>query len=430
MRWPWSRRSAKAAPASASAAGPSTSSAALVSTEQVDELLARFVDIEPPIVLSVLEECQSDLELAAERLLDMLGTSALPPMKECVICLSEPRMTRFDCGHACCCLDCATALLAAPFPRCPIDRVRIRKFSVGPDADGVPIARQDTFESPPSRFRHLMGRVVDGPRAGNALVTNASQPPPPPPPHPPPSLPQSSRQASQQRGTNHAAANLLRGCRVWLFARMSSCCSPRAWFVLCTVMLPVAIGVLAYGVARSTYCALACSECRGLLDCVDERFAPAAPPAVPSLPAAPSPPLEPPAPELPPDDPAYSHASLIGSLAAAAEWLLVRVFDAALVPAGAIMACAWHGIRMRSSGRRGGLSSLCDDCLNACAWLFLGIALAVLGVGMSVVLSSFFDSETATVGCLAAGWLVMVGHARSEPATFVFGGVRYGRGMV
>ena len=41
--------------------------------------------------------------------------------KMCIVCMDKPRATRFGCGHACCCLDCARTLKAMPEPQavCP-----------------------------------------------------------------------------------------------------------------------------------------------------------------------------------------------------------------------------------------------------------------------------------------------------------------------
>ena len=73
----------------------------------------------------------------------------------CVVCLSAPRETRFDCGHACCCAACSAVILAetsARGPLCPNCRAQISGARSGPDAGGVEIARQPTFEriAPPA----------------------------------------------------------------------------------------------------------------------------------------------------------------------------------------------------------------------------------------------------------------------------------------
>ena len=44
--------------------------------------------------------------------------------KMCIVCMDKPRATRFGCGHACCCFDCARTLKAMPEPQavCPTCR--------------------------------------------------------------------------------------------------------------------------------------------------------------------------------------------------------------------------------------------------------------------------------------------------------------------
>ena len=75
----------------------------------------------------------------------MMRTRELGPLKECVVCLSAPRETRFDCGHACCCAACSAVLLAQPNASCPNCRAPIQGCRGGPDAIGVELARQPTF---------------------------------------------------------------------------------------------------------------------------------------------------------------------------------------------------------------------------------------------------------------------------------------------
>ena len=39
------------------------------------------------------------------------GIAAAADVKECVICMANPRAARFGCGHAFCCADCADELV-------------------------------------------------------------------------------------------------------------------------------------------------------------------------------------------------------------------------------------------------------------------------------------------------------------------------------
>ena len=82
-----------------------------------ERLLSAFPDVEPGIVLSVLEEC-GDAEVAYARVVEMMRLHELPALKDCDVCLVRPRATRFDCGHTCCCQTCADILLAQPDPLC------------------------------------------------------------------------------------------------------------------------------------------------------------------------------------------------------------------------------------------------------------------------------------------------------------------------
>ena len=116
------------------------------SEEATEDLRQAFPDVELSVMTETLLKYGGDRDAAANELLSTMGTSQLPPLKECVICLSEPRETRFSCGHACCCLQCTTHLLAAGDAKCPTCRASITSTSTGADSEGVPIARQRTFE--------------------------------------------------------------------------------------------------------------------------------------------------------------------------------------------------------------------------------------------------------------------------------------------
>ena len=80
--------------------------------------------------------------------------------RECVVCLSEPRATRFaPCGHATCCMDCAHSLLHSRQP-CPTCRAPVHTIA----ECGSHIGTQDTFlrpvagvEEPPARFPRTPG---------------------------------------------------------------------------------------------------------------------------------------------------------------------------------------------------------------------------------------------------------------------------------
>jgi hypothetical protein len=69
--------------------------------------------------------------------------------RECVVCLSEPRQTRFGCGHSVVCAGCFETLLREG-GRCPICREPARRGQV---QWGAQIALQETFVPPPGRER-------------------------------------------------------------------------------------------------------------------------------------------------------------------------------------------------------------------------------------------------------------------------------------
>eukprot|EP00964_Phaeocystis_antarctica_P121345 scaffold85016_cov71-Phaeocystis_antarctica.AAC.2 len=101
--------------------------------------------------------------------------------RRCVVCLSAPRETRFDCGHACCCAACSAVILAetsARGPLCPNCRAQISGARSGPDAGGVEIARQPTFEriAPPAPWWRIdLGQrdTTSGAAAANANANAA-----------------------------------------------------------------------------------------------------------------------------------------------------------------------------------------------------------------------------------------------------------------
>jgi hypothetical protein len=70
------------------------------------------------------------------------ASAAGPLLRECVICMCEPRTVRFGCGHACCCRECADELQGGTQPRlCPACRAPIRVVV----DEGAHVACQDTF---------------------------------------------------------------------------------------------------------------------------------------------------------------------------------------------------------------------------------------------------------------------------------------------
>ena len=99
--------------------------------------------------------------------------------KMCIVCMVKPRATRFGCGHACCCFDCARTLKAMPEPQavCPTCRAPITwiaKDGAWIAKDGrwfprretltVPVAKQASYDS---RLRRIKIReLLDEDRRG------------------------------------------------------------------------------------------------------------------------------------------------------------------------------------------------------------------------------------------------------------------------
>ena len=91
-----------------------------------------------------LNEALQQFEAAADSSGVRPGLNVVVEERECVICLSEPRDTRFGCGHSVCCGSCASRLRAqgARVGVCPVCRLPIHRI-----ADrGSHLALAPTFE--------------------------------------------------------------------------------------------------------------------------------------------------------------------------------------------------------------------------------------------------------------------------------------------
>ena len=118
----------------------------------------------------------------------------------CIVCLDKPRATRFGCGHACCCNDCARTLKAMPSialpngervpqavcPTCRAPIVWIAKDLIG----AVPIAKQKTFDPDLTWATEMkVQELLDEDTNRHAITippTTINPRPPPRPPQPPP----------------------------------------------------------------------------------------------------------------------------------------------------------------------------------------------------------------------------------------------------
>eukprot|EP00966_Prymnesium_polylepis_P244248 5648555-Prymnesium_polylepis.1 len=83
---------------------------------------------------------------------------------DCIICMSETRALRFDCGHLVCCDECARRLESAK-SECPICKVQPISCTLFSDLP-VPAGRQPTYDSPKAAF----ARVAEALRAGTAAM--------------------------------------------------------------------------------------------------------------------------------------------------------------------------------------------------------------------------------------------------------------------
>jgi hypothetical protein len=87
-----------------------------------------------------LAEALAALEAAADEGDVRPGVTVSEAARECVVCLSAERATRFGCGHAACCAECAAILRARGEP-CPVCRARVAAI-----ADrGAHVAHEPTF---------------------------------------------------------------------------------------------------------------------------------------------------------------------------------------------------------------------------------------------------------------------------------------------
>uniref|UniRef100_A0A7S2C0G6 Protein kinase domain-containing protein n=1 Tax=Haptolina brevifila TaxID=156173 RepID=A0A7S2C0G6_9EUKA len=71
-----------------------------------------------------------------------VAAPALDELRSCIICDNAPRSTRFRCGHACCCTECAALIERSGSGACPICRRQSHPLAAsGPHIESAP-----TFE--------------------------------------------------------------------------------------------------------------------------------------------------------------------------------------------------------------------------------------------------------------------------------------------
>ena len=253
-------------------------------------LLEAFPDVEPAVIESLLKAHNGDAAMVSNAILETIGTNQLPPLKECMICLTEPRQTRFNCGHACCCAECTAILLAPGNAKCPNCRKPITSTITGDDENGVPIARQPTFEPPKGR----------GGVAPNIAATSSVR---------------------------------LGGCVRRMRVRLFECfqgLAPEAWRganrLWQRILAPLTL----------------------MLSFMSVIFLVAQKDALPSPPSPPSPPPAPPHPVLLPSSLPLPPSPRLPPYAYMA-WPSERSSeqDALATLCGALAACAWHGVRLR-----------------------------------------------------------------------------------
>ena len=65
--------------------------------------------------------------------------------RDCLFCMSSPRVARLACGHSCYCRECLALALTRPRPECPTCRRPIAAQAVVVNDD---VANQNTFVRP------------------------------------------------------------------------------------------------------------------------------------------------------------------------------------------------------------------------------------------------------------------------------------------
>lgn len=348
----------------ASTGKASTTTSPASQDDQIGALSKQFPDVDAGIILDVLAVSNADADVAAANLLNMMRSNGLP-CKECIICLDAPRATRFDCGHACCCIDCAGVLLARADPRCPTCREPVTSFISGPDEEGTPIASQVSYRGGPP----------------------------------------------------------LTHWRKWMYMRMGRLLPAETWrelnwlgtraLVACPAMGGVLLVWLMFWLLHSP-----------LLHAWLASFAPAylqlAAPPGPSPPPG-TPPL-PPAPPFPPAllGPDWLTAYITdGWVSAALMWLLLRLQDAAIAVVGGGFAMWWHRVSPRP--QRCAAYTLLLAVFSSAA--------LVVGFLASALLSALLNKEAVAIVAFLLGWLVFLIIVHRAPQTVILEGVRYGRSM-
>ena len=149
--WPFRRKNPRIQPTA------STPTRRKERAHDIALLLESFPDVAQESLHEALDRNNDDVMEAAADILESLND--LPPLKMCDVCLVEPRATRFNCGHASCCAECAHHIVASPTPVCPICRAPILCTIVDPgnrrvsrndlqETSGVLIGRQSSYEPP------------------------------------------------------------------------------------------------------------------------------------------------------------------------------------------------------------------------------------------------------------------------------------------
>ena len=82
---------------------------------------------------------------ALRALVGALGVVEEVSVRECLLCMAEPKAVRLPCGHATYCRPCLHRALSRPDPTCPYCR---RPASLDGIVEDAGIAQQDTFVMP------------------------------------------------------------------------------------------------------------------------------------------------------------------------------------------------------------------------------------------------------------------------------------------
>ena len=471
--WPFRRKNPRIQPTA------STPTRRKERAHDIALLLESFPDVAQESLHEALDRNNNDVMEAAADILESLND--LPPLKMCDVCLVEPRATRFNCGHASCCAECAHHIVASPTPVCPICRAPILCTIVDPgnrrvsrndlqETSGVLIGRQSSYEPPtndswwwpfaaaapqhaaarpqspqaasssagfmpaPTFAGRRPGYIFQTGPSGVGYYRDALQPEPAAAPRAdesrrdfaPAAAEPTPPQPLPARQPTNGLVSWWRGARARLYLHVSSC-TPTGW---------------AWGISFVWRWTPLVLFYFGMVWLQEYLFPPPppSPPPPPYMPIAYAWPPSPPAPHAP----LYTHHDLLATLfyhiGSVIGWLLLRFSQASATMAGMAIAYWWNGVSYRPAvtpvhvhGANidcctevvlGIISGICEVLFRIIFYMFLANVILIFGV----VLSEFWkligvaDISIFILNFLV-GWQVFMAYARDNPQ-FVIPGTR------